>query len=360
MIDYDSRVSRARQRMTVCSHLLVTSPENLRYLTGYTGSYGAALVTPDSVYIATDKRYADSIPEMCPTSILVVSRDLHTDLINEAFRNSTLSESVIGFETDHLTVSAYDNLRRNFPNTTFTPKKHLIEQVRIQKDDYEVQQIRAACSISTKALTDLLPQIRVGMTEKLLVNTLERLMIDLGADAVGFDTIAATGPHSAVPHHSPGNRPIEKGDLIKIDFGARVNGYHADCTRTFVMGHAQAWQSEIHNAVFRAQRLGRQSLLGNPTIGDVDDVVRQSIAQSGFGEYFTHGLGHGVGLAIHELPFFSAQSQAKIDPQTVLTIEPGIYLPGRGGVRIEDTVLIGQHGYENLTDFDYNLIELGI
>ena len=360
MIDYDSRVSRVRQRMTDCSHLLVTSPENVRYLTGYSGSFGTALVTPDSVYIATDKRYADSIPETCPTSILVVSRDLQTDLINEAFRNSIQSESVIGFEADHLTVSAFDNLHHNFPNLTFTPKKHLVEQVRIQKDDYEVQQIRAACSISTKALTELLPQIRVGMTERQIANTLERLMVDLGAEAIGFDTIAATGPHSAVPHHSPGNRAIEKGDLIKIDFGARVNGYHADCTRTFVMGHAQAWQKDIHEAVLRAQLIGRQSLSESPTIGYVDDVVRQSIAQSGFGEYFTHGLGHGVGLAIHELPFFSAQSQVNIDPHTVLTIEPGIYLPGRGGVRIEDTVLVGQHGYENLTDFDYNLIELGI
>jgi Xaa-Pro aminopeptidase len=183
-------------------------------------------------------------------------------------------------------------------------------------------------------------------------------MRELGADGVAFDSIVASGPNSAIPHHEPTDRQIQLGDLLKIDFGAKVAGYHADCTRTAVVGEPSDWQIDLHTAVSAAQLAGRDVIRANIKFSDVEQAVTQSLIRSGYREFFTHGLGHGVGLEIHEEPFFGRAGDAKIAPNAVITIEPGAYLEAKGGVRVEDTIVVDPQGYRNLTNLPYELLEL--
>jgi Xaa-Pro aminopeptidase len=183
-------------------------------------------------------------------------------------------------------------------------------------------------------------------------------MRELGADDIAFASIVASGPNSAIPHHEPTDREVMSGDLLKIDFGAKVNGYHADCTRTVVIGQASSWQIELHAAVTEAQASGRETIRSDIEFADVEGAVNQALTDSGYRDYFTHGLGHGVGLAIHEDPFFGRVEAAKIMPNTVITIEPGAYLKDKGGVRVEDTIVVNSDGYLNLTNLPYELLEL--
>jgi Xaa-Pro aminopeptidase len=183
-------------------------------------------------------------------------------------------------------------------------------------------------------------------------------MRDLGADDIAFESIVASGPNSAIPHHEPTDRQIQSGDFLKIDFGAKIHGYHADCTRTSVIGKPAEWQFDLHAAVTTAQHAGRDVIRAGIEFREVESSVNQSLSASGYREYFTHGLGHGVGLAIHEDPFFGRVEDAKIAPNTVITIEPGAYLKDQGGVRVEDTIVVHSNGYENLTNLPYELLEL--
>jgi Xaa-Pro dipeptidase len=198
----------------------------------------------------------------------------------------------------------------------------------------------------------------IGKSELEVATILDRTMVDLGATGPAFETIVATGSNSAIPHHQPTDRLLAKGDLLKIDFGAQVGGYKSDCTRTFALGKPADWQEEIYRAVVEAQEIGRKTCVPDLDFGSLDNAVRQSISDSGYGDKFKHGLGHGVGLMIHEDPFLSAKSDGKIAQNMVITIEPGIYLPDLGGVRVEDTGLVTNAGYSVLTNFTYDLLEL--
>jgi Xaa-Pro aminopeptidase len=200
--------------------------------------------------------------------------------------------------------------------------------------------------------------IKVGQSEIAIRNTLEQQMREYGADDIAFASIVASGPNSAIPHHEPTDREIQSGDFLKIDFGAKVQGYHADCTRTVVVGRPASWQVDLHSAVSAAQEAGRNTIRSGIAFTDVETAVNQSLNESGYRELFTHGLGHGVGLVIHEYPFFGRVGDAKIAPNTVITIEPGAYLRDKGGVRVEDTIVVNSEGYRNLTNLPYELLEL--
>ncbi|MCW2748207.1 MAG: peptidase family protein, partial [Nocardioidaceae bacterium] len=215
-----------------------------------------------------------------------------------------------------------------------------------------------ACEISTRALTDLYEGPLAGRTERAIARDLESRMLDLGADGIAFETILATGPNSAIPHHAPTNRVTKKGDLLKIDFGALVGGYHADCTRTVVLGAAQDWQREIYAAVRASQQAGVDALVAGNPIGASKVAADAALADAGWLEHFTTGLGHGVGLQIHEDPFLHTDHTGKLIPCMTLTMEPGVYLPGRGGVRIEDTLVITGGAAEALTAMTKDLLEL--
>ncbi|MEN9741486.1 MAG: hypothetical protein RIR66_442, partial [Actinomycetota bacterium] len=331
---------------------LVSNPVNIRYLSGFTGSNGLLHISKLTAHLYTDSRYEIQATKEVSEFEVLISQDIWNQV------TKGISSAVLCIEARHLTVGKLAGLKQGLPSLKFKECSDLVEQSRIRKDSTEIQWITKACEISVEALRQLTEMKLIGKTELELSTWLERKMIDLGATDKAFNTIVASGENSAIPHHQPTSRQIASGDLLKIDFGADYHGYKSDCTRTFAIGNAQTWQKEIHNAVRQGQSIGRELAAINAKISDVDQAVRNQIQQSGYGQYFTHGLGHGVGLEIHEDPFLSSKTADKITEDMVITVEPGIYLAESGGVRIEDTGVITTSGYEVLTKFTYELLEL--
>ncbi len=346
-----ARLSRLQDNLGPGQHFFVTNLINIQYLTGFTGSNAALLVSKSDATIATDTRYEIQVREQVPDLPALIGRNFSDLLLGN------LSKSEVLVEGSSLSLNAYQNLTNTLPHN-FVVTDGVVEQLRVVKDDSEVQLIQAACEISTQAYLEIIETVKVGQSEKFIRNALENRMRELGADGVAFDSIVATGSNSAIPHHEPTDREVQVGDFLKIDFGAKLAGYHADCTRTAVVGKPSDWQIDLHVAVSTAQLAGRNVIRSDIKFRDVEQVVIQSMTNSGFHEYFTHGLGHGVGLEIHEEPFFGRTGDAKIAPNTVITIEPGAYLKGKGGVRVEDTIVVDSQGYRNLTNLPYELLEL--
>jgi len=342
------------------SALLVSDEANVRWLTGLASSNAAVLVSADTTILVTDSRYAD--PAMAvPDVQLTIARDVSREALLAGI-NADLArdgQAQIAYESDCLSAEQAHRLSID-PEVgwlTLVPTSGLIAQLRTVKEPAEIAMIRQACEISTAALRALVDQIRVGMSELTIARTLEYELARHGADDRAFPTIAATGPNSATPHHQPTARPLGRGDIVKLDFGAMVGGYHADCTRTFVVGaSATDRQIEIHRLVEQAATAGRASLSDGVAIADVDAAARGVITAHGLGEYFSHGLGHGLGLEIHEPPLLSAATAGTLAQGNVVTIEPGVYLPTEFGVRIEDTCVVTDGRAQVLTDFPRELI----
>lgn len=334
--------------------MLVTTLVNVRYLTGFTGSNGALLVHHGGgAVFFTDGRYRDQAAAELPDVEHVIGRDL----VGEAAARCDVAD--LGIESHTMSVDVHERLSELLPTKTITGTDKIVESLRELKDDAEIDALRRACDISTRALEALLEGPLVGRTERQVARDLENRMLDLGAEAIAFDTILAGGENTAIPHHHPTDRVLAGGDLLKIDFGARVDGYHADCTRTVVLGRADDWQREVHAAVRESQQAGVDLLRDGTDVSASDVAARAALEASGWLDAFTTGLGHGVGLEIHEDPFIAGSHPGKLHSRTVLTMEPGIYVPGRGGVRIEDTVLVTAGAPEVLTTMTKDLLEIG-
>jgi len=326
--------------------LLVTDPVNVRYLSGFTGSAGALLVTPDTVVLATDGRYTEQAESESPGVEVLRTRALATDLVSRA---RTDNVATMGFEDHHVTVAAHGVIAAAAEGLPLVPAGRSTEELRRVKDEHEVALIAEACAISDRAYADVLPLLRPGVTEIEVARSLEARMIVHGGEH-GFPTIVAAGSNSSIPHHQPTGRPIGAGDFVKADFGAVYGGYHADMTRTVVVGaEPAAWQREVYELVATAQQAGRDALAVGAELSAVDAAARDIVAAAGYGEQFPHGLGHGVGLVIHEDPFLAKTATASLESGAIVTVEPGVYLPGRGGVRIEDTLLVDNSGVTPLT-----------
>jgi Xaa-Pro aminopeptidase len=314
--------------------IVVTTLVNVRYLSGFTGSNGALLVRRDGrPTLLTDGRYRDQAADEAPE----VELDIVRDVVRAAAQHIT---GTWACETHTLSVDAHASLARG--SAQLVSAGRMVEEVRVTKDAAEIASLEQACAISVDALTELATEQFVGRTEHDLARALEWKMLERGAEAIAFETILASGPNSAIPHHRPSDRIVQAGDFVKIDFGARVDGYHADCTRTFVVGPPDEWQREVHGAVRASQAVGVEALRAGADVAESDRLARAVLEDAGWLEYFTTGIGHGVGLEIHEDPFIGARHAGKLAAGTTLTMEPGIYVPGRGGVRIEDTVLVGE------------------
>jgi Xaa-Pro aminopeptidase len=326
--------------------MLVTDLVNVRYLSGFSGSNGAFLVFADDrgAVLATDGRYRTQAAEQAPDVEIVIERAVGRHLAGRAADEGV---GKLGFESNVVTVDGFDALTGEVEEhkgaTELVRAAGTVEALREVKDAGEVALLRLACEAADAALAELVARggLRAGRTEREVSRELESLMLDHGADAISFETIVAAGPNSAIPHHRPTDAVLADGDFVKIDFGALVAGYHSDMTRTFVLGKAAEWQLEIYQLVAEAQRAGREALKPGAGLRDVDAAARQRIADAGYGEQFGHGLGHGVGLQIHEAPGIGATSTGTLLAGSVVTVEPGVYLPGRGGVRIEDTLVVG-------------------
>ena len=335
--------------------LLVTCWENVRYLSGFTGSNAALLVdrTGRGV-LATDGRYLTQAAIEAPDVQCVDARGVATTLVA---RSAAEGMGQVGFEPHVVTVDQLGALKCVAGDVTLAPTSRMVEALRVVKDAEELAALATACEITDAAFADLIGMLRPGMTERDAAWALMDSMRRRGAEAPAFEIIAAFGDHSAIPHHRPTDRSLERGDLVKVDFGAKVDGYHADMTRTFVVGPPTEWQREIHAQVASLQATLRDSVVVGVVPADLDAAMRRQLAADG--QQVAHGLGHGVGLAIHEDPFLTEASSAPpLVAGAVVTIEPGVYLPKRGGVRIEDTLAVTADGPVVMTSSPRELIEV--
>jgi Xaa-Pro aminopeptidase len=335
-----ARRARAQQKIAEsgADAALITVPANVRYLSGLVSSYAAVLLPADGpAVLATDSRYAEAAERDCPDMELATERALEPALTALA---AARGYATLAFEAQDMTVERYTELAGLANGPRLIPLGHVIEGLRMIKDEDEIALLVRACAITGEAFAQILVDIVPGRTERDIAVLLERAMIDLGAEAPAFTTIVASGPNGAIPHHSPGDRAFEDGDLITIDCGARYGGYHADMTRTVALGQPAAWQREIYELVALAQRAGVTAAVPGADVADVDAAARDIIAAAGHADHFGHGLGHGVGLEVHEAPLMSHGRTGRLADRVPVTIEPGVYLPGKGGVRIEDTLVV--------------------
>jgi Xaa-Pro aminopeptidase len=335
--------------------LLVTRLVNVRYLTGLDSSRAALLVPAGGpAVLATDGRYAGMAAEVCPELPVIVDRQVAHVLMKKAAEDG---HGRVGFEAHDMTVEQHTALVAD-AGTEPVPLGHLVEDLRRVKDEEEIALLREACAITDRAFEAVLPEVRAGVTERAVAIALERAMVDFGAERPAFESIIASGPNGAVPHHHPGGRELERGDLVTMDFGALYGGYHADMTRTVAIGEPADWQRDLYDLVHRAQRAALDAAVPGAETKAVDAAARDVIAAAGHGDAFTHGLGHGVGLEIHEAPLMGYDKTGKLVDRVPITAEPGVYLTGRGGVRIEDTLVVRAGGPELLTTTTKDLLVL--
>jgi len=341
--------SRRRQRLQAAvaalgaDAALITSLVNVRYLTGLASSNAALLLPADgTAVLATDSRYALTAARDCPDVELINARRIELELAHLA---SSRGLGRLAFEAHQMTVERHIALAED-GGPDLIPLGRAVEDLRVVKDEEEIALLARACEITGAAFDQVAGRIRPDMTERKLAVLIERAMVDAGAEQPAFDTIVASGPNGAIPHHAPGDRAFARGDMITIDCGARFGGYHADMTRTVVLGEPAGWQKDLYALVAAAQQAGVEAVAPGAAITEVDAAARGMIAEAGHGEHFTHGLGHGVGLEIHEAPLLgTARMLGRAKPGTLsdrvlITVEPGVYLPGKGGVRIEDTLVV--------------------
>ena len=336
--------------------LLVTHLPNIRYLTGFTGSAGLLLLRPDDALLFTDFRYATQAPAEVGRSA-----DIEIDAANvwERLKRACAERpgQTIGFEAHALTVRDAGRLKECARRTA--PVGELVEALRVVKAPEEIEAIAAAADLAQQALAEVLPTIRAGQTELLVASRLEAALRRRGSEWHPFQTIVASGPRAALPHAHTSERVIGAGEFLLLDFGAQVDGYSADLTRTVVVGgRADERQRAVYEAVRVAQLRARQDIRAGMTGRAADALARDLLAARGFAEAFGHSLGHGLGLEVHEAPRLSATAEEQLPAGAVVTIEPGIYLPGWGGVRLEDDIVLTAEGPRGLSDGLTELVEL--
>lgn len=335
---------------------IIFSEENRRYFTEFPASDGALLVYGDSALFFTDSRYTEAAANCIGEEFVIDSTNLY-EKFDKIFKDNNVKK--VAVENDKLTLREFDTLKEKLPEVDFITGNELadaIESIRIKKNDSETEKIKAAQKIAEDAFAHILTFIKEGMTEKEVSLELDFYMLSHGAEAVSFETIAVAGKNSSMPHGVPGDYRIQKGDFITLDFGATVDGYHSDMTRTICLGNPSEKQREVYETVLKAQKKGLEVLKDGITGKEADKAARDIIEAAGYGKNFGHGLGHGVGVEIHEAPNLSPRSAHTLKEGHVVTVEPGIYLPGEFGVRIEDMALITKDGSINLTSCPKELI----
>lgn len=337
--------------------LVVTSPANCLYLSGFTGDNGILVITPETQTIFTDFRFIEQAAQEAPE--YTVHRCSAVKLLPEL--GEWLNEQVdgsIGFEPEHFSVRDYQNLTAAVAAERLAPAGGLVEKLRAVKDQDELELIARAAAIGDRAWQGLLPSIKPGVSERDLAAELEYLLRREGADGTSFTTIVASGHRGALPHGTASAKLLNRGELVIFDFGARLNGYCADMTRTISLGPPDAKGAEIYRVAREAQEAALAAIGPGLDVREIDAVARELIARHGYGDNFGHGLGHAVGLEIHEEPRLSPTGEGRLAPGMVVTVEPGIYLPGYGGVRIEDLVVVTEDGHRNLTGSRKDLLIL--
>ncbi|WP_449240726.1 M24 family metallopeptidase [Desulfoscipio gibsoniae] len=337
--------------------LLVLQPENRFYLSGFTGDAGALLITAGQSFLITDFRFMEQAREQSPhLTIIKMETTLATALADMAGR---LNLSALGFEADYISYKFYDTLHEKLDQVTLRPVDGIVEQFRLIKDKDELAAIQKAMTLLDEGFKHICNFIKPGISEREVALELEMFMRRRGAEKTAFPFIVASGPRAALPHGEASEKNINPGDVITLDFGVVTDGYNSDMTRTVSLGAPNAQIKQIYGIVLEAQLAGLAAVKAGVAASAVDKAARDVITSHGYGEYFGHSTGHGVGLAVHEGPRISSRDDTILREGMVITVEPGIYLPGTGGVRIEDSLVVEKDGCRLLTKSpkDY-LIEL--
>jgi len=329
--------------------LLVSNLVNVRYLVGFESSNAALMVEPDQVRLFSDFRYAELGRAVEGVEFVETKRSLYAAL-------GELLEGRIGFEAEDLTYGRWETL--SGAGVELVPRRGLVEELRAVKDDAELEAVRRAASLTSEAYARFAEERFAGRTERELAWRLDELFHELGAEAPAFETIVASGPNSARPHARPSDRKVGAGETIVVDAGVRLDGYCSDCTRTFATGSLPERLQEAYAVCLEAQLAGLEAVRAGATGVAVDGAARRLIDEAGFGEAFGHGLGHGVGLDVHEAPRLAKESGDTLAAANVVTVEPGIYLEGLGGIRIEDLVIVREDGPEITTGFTKDLVSV--
>lgn len=337
---------------------LITSEVSKRYLTDFGSEDGTLLVTKGGAYFIIDARYFEHTQQQVtdPLCKVILQKELY-DQIGELLNQHNIRTLYI--EDEYMKVAQLSAIKRRFSGITVDTSNRLSDfmcNMRIIKTDEEIACITKAQRIAEAAFTKLLSNMRVGQTEKQIAAYLEFFMLELGSDGKSFDTIAASGVNSACPHAVPTDKPVKEGDFLTLDFGATYKGYHSDMTRTVVFGKPTDEMKNIYNAVWGANTDAIKAVRADISCKLVDNVARSTLDAWGYEEYFTHGLGHGVGLEIHEAPNVSSRSGTTLKEGMIITIEPGVYIPGKYGVRIEDMCVVTKEGCRIITDTPKTLI----
>lgn len=326
--------------------ILFWSLENIRYLCGFTGSDGALVLTGDERIFLSDSRYEEQAKE----EIQGASFRKYKKKVEGVARSlKSLKVKRVGFEAAALTYESYQGLKEKLPRVTLVSLTGALANLRARKEPEEVDKIRRAAQIASDSFLDTLPRLKPAAREKGVGDFLEIRMKRRNAESPAFSTIVASGPRSALPHGKPTEKAIEKGDLVVIDFGARFQGYHSDETKTLVLGKPDGQQKKIYDLVRRAQEKAMKAIRPGASVRHIDAAAREVISRAGYGKFFGHGTGHGIGLAVHEPPTLSPRGSGVVEAGMVFSVEPGVYLPGWGGIRLEDLVLVTEQGYEGLT-----------
>lgn len=356
VITIKDRVNRLRKLMEKndLEAMIITKAENIRYLSGFSGGEdGRLLITGNTGYLFTDSRYTEQAGREAPEWTLVEIIPPGVDYIKEAAAGC----KGIGFESHHITWEVYQEWARELPDR-LAPVNGMVEQLRVKKDNQELEYLRESARISDQVFDQIVDYIKPGLSEGQVANRIGYLLREQGCEGEAFDTIAVAGSNAALPHGRPGDRVIRVGDMVTLDFGGFFQGYAGDMTRTIVMGKADQDLRARYQAVLEAQQLGVSLVRAGMPCVDIDKQVRKALQKFRLDVYFKHGTGHGLGLEIHEQPNVSPRSTTTLETNMVITIEPGIYIPGWGGIRIEDSVIVKERGYEIITHSDKNLLLL--
>ncbi len=342
-----TRLTRFRELLSQHGYeaFLVTHPDDRRYLSGFTGSAGTLLITAAEAFLLTDFRYVEQSRAQAPLFDIRQYQNMPETLADLAHLAKV---DKIAFASDHVTFADVEELKAKVP-VEWIPTQGLVSRLRWVKEAEELECIAKAAAIADAALAEIRPIIKAGSSERDIALELEFAMKRRGSEGLSFDSIIASGPNGALPHARPTERVLQDGDFVVMDFGAIWQGYHSDITRTFMVGEPTSKHQEIYEITLKAQLAALQHVAPGRTGKEIDQVARDIISEAGYGDRFGHGLGHGVGLAVHEGPTLSWRGKEPLSAGMVVTVEPGIYLPGWGGVRIEDLVVVTEEGCRILT-----------
>ncbi|SHG65936.1 Xaa-Pro aminopeptidase [Thermosyntropha lipolytica DSM 11003] len=331
---------------------LVSKPENIRYLSGFTGGEDAKLlILEDEQYIITDTRYREQAAREAPHFELLLDKFPYLEALNKVRRSCW---DRLGIESLHLTYHEYRMLESTLDVDLF-PLEYEVEELRMVKEEEELECIREAARIGDMVFEEIVSFLKPGITEKKIADRIAFLLREKGCAKEAFDVIAAAGENASLPHARPGEKAVKPGEMLILDYGGFYEGYAADMTRTVFIGSPSAYFQDAYREVLKAQKIGISVVRAGIKASKVDEAVRDYLKSSGLGDYFVHSTGHGLGLEIHEKPALSPAGDIELKENMVVTIEPGIYIPGKGGIRIEDTVIVKKDGCEIITRTDKEL-----